>query len=113
MTLEEALCEKLAGKRARWCKGCEEYHIGLTACKRCACGSRNLGFNPNRPTPPWQRCWTCGALWDGEGDDLIAELPVLALTRKARVDYWRGKTGRWNDDPTDEEIARACSPDRS
>jgi hypothetical protein len=50
-------------------------------CSRCPnqCDPGYLGCNPNRENPPWQRCWRCGALWDGNGTDLLVQYPTLTL----------------------------------
>lgn len=51
----------------------------------CACALRLYRYNGARPhmkdgEPGWVRCWTCGGLWDRNGNDVLATWPDLALT---------------------------------
>jgi hypothetical protein len=49
--------------------------------------SKHVGSNPNRPNGPWFRCWQCGALWDRDRNDLLLQIPLLALTDAQRAEH--------------------------
>src|SRR5690349_17043098 len=63
----------------------------------CDCTPRIYGYNPGRPhmqrgEPGWTRCWTCGGLWDRDGNDVLA--PLLAEGLDLRLSPERLAEGR-------------------
>ena len=50
-----------------------------TPCPTCDT-VRFVRSNPNRENGPWYRCWSCGALWDKDYNDLLVTKPNLTLS---------------------------------